>query len=289
VIITNVMGLPEALVRAVDSQPHNKPGQVSVTTLLKGTKDIILTERHWDEIEVDVADLVNIIFGKATHKTLETEGVDTFAEEGLSAEIDGVTVTGTMDSYDMAAEIVDDYKTASVWKVIFKDYKDWEMQGKGYGWLLRLNGFKVKKARFTALLKDHKKTEARRDSTYPQKPCVVHEFPITDADVYEFERFARAKISEIKNFRVMADDAIPPCRPDERWAKETTFAVMKEGRKSAIKVCATKEEADKVSAENNGSFVVERVGDDTKCMGYCNVAPFCSYYREKYGKGEINE
>lgn len=284
--ITNVMGLPEALVRAVDSQPHNKPGEVSVTTLLKGTKEIILTARHWDEIEVDVADLVNIIFGKATHKTLETESPNTFAEESLKAEIEGVTVTGTMDSYDMQSEIVDDYKTASVWKIIFKDFTDWQWQGKGYGWLLRMNKFAVHKARFTALLKDHKKTEARRDASYPQKPCVVYEFPITDADVYEFERFAREKIREIKTAEVLEDDAIPACSPKDRWAKDTTFAVMKEGRKSAIKVCQTKDEADKVVDENKGSFVVERTGDDTKCMGYCNVAPFCSYYREKYGKEE---
>lgn len=64
---------------------------------------------------------------------------------------------------------------------------------------------------------------------------------------------------------------------------------MKEGRKSAIKVCTTKEEAEKVAAENKGSFVVERPGEDTKCMGYCNVAPFCSYYRERYGKGDADE
>ena len=63
--ITNVMGLPEALVRAVEVQRHNQPGRISVTTLLKGTKEIVLTDRHWNDIEVDVADLVNVIFGTA--------------------------------------------------------------------------------------------------------------------------------------------------------------------------------------------------------------------------------
>ena len=48
-------------------------------------------------------------------------------------------------------------------------------------------------------------------------------------------------------------------------------------------------EGEKVAADNQGSFVVERPGEDTKCMGYCNVAPFCSYYRERYGKGDADE
>lgn len=287
--ITNVMGLPEALVRAVEVQRHNRPGRISITTLLKGTKEIVLTDRHWDDIEVDVADLVNMIFGTAVHSVLETEGANTFAEETLSAEIEGFIVTGRMDSYDMKAEIVDDYKTASIWKIIKKDFGDWQRQGEGYGWLLRENGFRVKKARFTAMLKDYKKTEARRDASYPQKPCIVHEIPITDAGVYDFERFAREKVKDVKAAMELTCDAIPPCTPYERWAKETTFAVMKEGRKSAIKVCQSREEGEKVAAENKGSFVVERPGEDTKCMGYCNVAPFCSYYRERYGKGDADE
>ena len=57
--ITNKMGLPEALVRAVQREQHNKPGHISVTTLQKGVKEIILTQRHWDEFEMDVADMVD--------------------------------------------------------------------------------------------------------------------------------------------------------------------------------------------------------------------------------------
>jgi hypothetical protein len=284
--ITNVMGLPEALVRAVTREQHNKPGHVSVTTLLKGVKEIVLTQRHWDEVEIDVADMVNMIFGTAVHKILETEGENTFAEEFLCAELNGYTVTGRIDSYDMKEQVVDDYKTASIWKIIHKDFSDWKVQGQGYGWLLFRNGLKIKKARFTAMLKDYKKAEAERDSSYPQKPCVVYEFPIGESDIYEFQRFAAEKIDMLRDCKTKDDDSIPPCTPAERWAKEKTFAVMKDGRKSAIRVCQNKADAEAISLDNPGSFVVERPGLDTKCMRYCSVAPFCSYYRENYGKGE---
>lgn len=282
--ITNKMGLPEALVRAVQRDQHNKPGHISVTTLQKGVKEIILTQRHWDEFEMDVADMVNMIFGSAVHKILETEGETSFAEEYLSAELNGYTVTGRMDLYDMKLKLVDDYKTASVWKIIHKDFEDWKFQGCGYGWLLFRNGFPVEKARFTAMLKDHKMTDAERDSSYPQKPCVTYQFPIGQTEIYDFQRIAAEKIDQIIAYEKKDDDSVPPCTPAERWAKETTFAVMKDGRKSAIRVCNSKQDAEAISAENPGSFVVGRPGLDTKCMRYCLAAPFCSYYREHYGK-----
>ena len=61
--ITNKLGLPEGFVRACETTAHNRPGHVSATTLLKGTKEIVLTQRHWDELEDDVADRVWAIWG----------------------------------------------------------------------------------------------------------------------------------------------------------------------------------------------------------------------------------
>lgn len=48
--ITNRCGLPEAPVKAVTTGRHNNPGRLSATTLLSGTRQIILTDRHWDQL-----------------------------------------------------------------------------------------------------------------------------------------------------------------------------------------------------------------------------------------------
>ena len=53
-IITNKLNMPEAYVKAIQNSRHNADKCLSATTLLKGTKEIILTDRHFDEIEVDV-------------------------------------------------------------------------------------------------------------------------------------------------------------------------------------------------------------------------------------------
>ena len=48
--VTNVMGLPQAFVDAVSVERHNEKGCYSATTLLHSATDILLTERHWEEI-----------------------------------------------------------------------------------------------------------------------------------------------------------------------------------------------------------------------------------------------
>ena len=52
--VTNKFNLPQSLVNAVSTERHNKEGCVSATTLLQGVKQIVLTNRHWDELEDDV-------------------------------------------------------------------------------------------------------------------------------------------------------------------------------------------------------------------------------------------
>ena len=39
--ITNKLNLPYGLVKAVSPEPHNKPGEISATTLIQGMKQVI--------------------------------------------------------------------------------------------------------------------------------------------------------------------------------------------------------------------------------------------------------
>ena len=45
-IIENKLELPDALVKAMSPDRHNEEGCVSATTLLKGVKEILMTNRH---------------------------------------------------------------------------------------------------------------------------------------------------------------------------------------------------------------------------------------------------
>jgi hypothetical protein len=117
--ITNRLGLPAGIVKAASTERHNAPMCLSATTLIQGLKQILLTERHWDELTDDVADRIWAIWGTAVHSLLVHEGENDFTEQEMSYELGGITITGQIDNYDMANGIIVDYKTAGVNKVMF--------------------------------------------------------------------------------------------------------------------------------------------------------------------------
>ncbi|MCL2210820.1 MAG: PD-(D/E)XK nuclease family protein [Treponema sp.] len=288
-VITNKMNLPEALVKAVSIRRHNDPGRLSATTLLNGTKQILLTDRHWDNLEDDVANRFWAIIGTVAHKALEHEGEHEFAEEFVSYEIDGITVTGRIDLYNMKDEIITDYKTNSVYKIKFRDFGDWELQGMMYAWLLIKNGFKVKTCRFVSLIKDHSKRDAKRDPFYPQQPMYVYEFDVTQERLERIEKFIKDKIADYKANREKSDDEITPCTPKERWDKPTKYAVKKEGRKSALTggVKDSLEDAEQMVKDlGKGHYIETRPGESVRCQDYCSCCEFCNYYRENVATAE---
>lgn len=281
--VTNELNLPQALVDAVTLEKHNAEGELSATTLIKGVKEILLTDRHWDEITVDVKDSIWALWGTTTHKLLEKEYEGTFTEEKFEETVGSYKVTGRVDCYDMEHETLYDYKTTSAWKVVFKNFEDWYMQGMIYSWLLSLKGLKVKKCKFIAILRDWSESESIKKADYPKSPVYTYEFDVTDADLKDVETFIKAKVESVEKHKEDADDDLPDCSPDERWAEPTKYAVMKEGRKTAVKVFEDEIEADGYAKELGDKHYVEtRSGKDKKCTRYCQARDFCKYFRETY-------
>lgn len=280
-IITNNLNLPSALVEAVSTDRHNKNGQYSATTLLKGTCETILMKRHWNEIKTDVSENIWQIFGTAVHSIFEKQKDNSFKEEFFAVDVSNSKVTGRVDSYDMENETIVDWKTASVWKVQFKDFSDWKRQGVIYAWLLKKNGLNVKKCRFIALLKDHSKSKARFDASYPQSPVYVYESAVKEKDLEEIEKFIKEKVRNLEESEKVDDEKLSPCTADERWATEGKWKAKKEGRKTALKVCDTEEEAKAVIKDITGGYVEYVAGSSKKCIDYCSCKEFCPFYKKK--------
>ena len=292
-IITNKLNMPEAYVKAIQNSRHNEEGCLSATTLLKGTKEIILENRHFDEIVIDASDEVWSVFGTATHSVLEHQEDDAFKEEKCSVDVLDYKVTGKVDRDDLAHETLEDWKTTSVWKVIYHDFEDWKKQGLIYTWLLRQSGLNVRHIRFIAFLKDHSKSEAKKKADYPQAPVYIYEFDPTEDELTHIEAYIKEKVFEVSANAEKPDDEIAECSPEQRWSTPTKWAVMKEGRKTAVKVCDTEEEAlnfiDELEKDKDKHFVEERKGVDKKCEDYCPCAAFCSYYKAMHQESEVTE
>ena len=279
--ITNVQHLPYAFEEAVKSDYQTAPNEYRVTSLLKGMRETILERRYDKHIDRDVSEMIWLIFGTAVHSLLEKQPKKEgeLREVRLQTLIGGKIISGKFDSYESDTKTLTDYKTASVWKVIYGDYSDWRRQLLIYAYLLKLNGYEVTKGRIVALLKDHKKNDAKYKPDYPQNPVVTIEFFFNDQDFADIAEWLSKKVQELTLCESLPDDELPICTPAERFNRDAGYAVMKKGRKTALRVLPTEEAAQQWQADNGGDSIEYRPGKDGKCEDYCVVKEYCNYYK----------
>ena len=285
--ITNKLNLPQPFVSAVGRDYEIRDNALSATTLLKGTKQIVLERRHANSIEQDVADMIWLIFGTAVHNILEAaqETESQIKEERLYRKVNDIEIGGQFDLYDDKQKKVIDYKTCSVWKIIYQDFEDWKQQLLIYAWLLKDCGFEVTSGQVVAVMKDHSKTKAKNDAQYPEFPVKLIDFEFTESDFAQIEIFIQTKVEDYKRALTLNDDDIAICSEKERWYTGTKYAIMKGSNKRATKLHDTKVAAEAHLLElGKGYSIVKRDGESKRCLEYCSVKEYCHY-----GRGLNNE
>lgn len=282
-IITNKLNLPQAFVEMAKSDFTAEPKTYRVTSLLKGVRETILEKRHADEIKQDVSNMIWLLFGTAVHGILENqqEQGHEIKESRISIDIGEYKLSGQFDLYDSKAKKITDYKTCSAWKVVFGDYTDWKRQLLIYAYMMRQIGFEVNSGEIVAIMKDHSKRDAKYKADYPKLPVKVIKFDFTLEDFVEIEQWLKNKFDEIRRCEALPDDELPLCTLEERYNSGDKYAVMKKGRKKALRVLGGMEEAEEWMKDNGGDYIETRPGEDKKCADYCSACEFCNYYREK--------
>lgn len=289
--ITNRSGLPEALVKAVQNDPYNRGDcDYSVTGLLKPARMVALERIHKDDLEEDVADRIWALMGQLGHAVLERAG-EGVVEKRLFATRNGVRISGQLDLLHMQDLDVDgietyekstDYKFTTAWSCKGGPKEEWIQQTNLGLWLCQENGIRVKGLEIVAILRDWSKLDARRDWQYPQQQVKVFSLPVWP--MAKTLAFLDGRIAEHE----MAKQALPECSPEERWEKPTVYAVMKDGRKTAVKLHDNEEQA-RLHAEQlgKGHAVTTRPGQSTRCEAYCSVAKWCSQFNSQQPKEQI--
>lgn len=286
-IITNNLKLPAPFVNMAQRDYIYEPNEYRVTSLLKGVRETILERRHDAEIERDVSDMVWMLFGTAVHGVLEKheEGDNELKEQRIKIPFGDYVLSGQFDLYNDTTKTVTDYKTASVWKIIFGDFEDWRRQLLIYCYMLRKIGFDAQGGEIVAFLKDHSKRDAKVKADYPQFPVKKVSFAFSDDDFIECEQWLMARFEEIAAAEKLPDDELPLCTPEERFNSGDKYAVMKKGRKTALRVMDNLEEAERWKSEHGGDEIQKRPGEDKKCLDYCSACQFCSHYKEVVQNG----
>lgn len=279
--VTNVHNVPRPLVTLAEGKYYSKgKADYSVTELMSPPRVQRLRAQHDDGMVQDVSEMLWPLLGSALHVVMErgeTEGW--VSEERLFTEVDGVTVSGAIDLQERTPKgvVIVDYKFTSAWAVM-NDKIEWEQQLNIYKWLVeRVKKTPVVGLRICALIRDFSRHETKEG--YPKAPIHMVEIPMWNA--VEAEAYVRERLEMHRNSKLAADfgEPLPECSPEERWMSETTYAVKRDGRKTAIRVFKTIEEA-KELAEKEKGYVETRLGEPKRCTGnYCGVAQWCNQYQ----------
>lgn len=287
-IITNKLNLPKQFEKIAQDFYVYKDRQFSATAILGSIRELLLKKRHNEEIEVDCSDLLYALFGQALHTMMEKygENENEFTEEYLIEELpNGYKLSGRFDLFDAENKTLTDYKTCSVWSIIYKsDYEKWKKQLLIYAWLLKKAGFECDKGIIIAMTRDWSKSKAKYDPNYPQSQVSKIEFKFTDKDYEDIESFIFSRFKEIEYYETVSDEKLPLCTDEERFNSGNKYAIMKKGNKRAVKIFDSIEEANEMVTKDENYYIETRPGEDRKCLDYCNVCQFCDYYKTNYMK-----
>lgn len=302
--ITNKHRLPKPVVELVSKPFYHTPGRMGVTTLIAPPGMYQLKIRHDDEIVEDAAERISLIHGIIGHKILQeaAEGDPSLmGEKKYTIEMDGWTIVCIGDLLELELDKLSDYKFTSVWHVIGGTPEDWIAQLNCNGYIYRKNGHTINKLEVFAILDHWSKPKALQDGNYPKRDSKKFIIPMWSDE--ETEQYMHERIAMHKEAEKLPDAELPVCTSEERWQKTTTYAVMKEGRTTAMRVVNSNVEAlsyiewaNKQFAEKNPTknlpvlTITIRPGKDTRCETgkweghhWCPVREWCNFYQQLQG------
>ena len=289
--LTNKFNLPEAIVEVLTPKYEHirNPKTYYVTDLTKDPRQVHLGIKYSDKIIEDVSDKIWALVGKAIHYIIEKmSGQDRLKEERLEIEMLGRKIIGRADDYsEKAKNVLRDWKITSVWSYIYgSSIQSWTEQLNIYDYMFHSYGFEIDELEAVVILRDWSKGKASKGGDYP--PVQIQVIKIKKWSHQEQEDFIKDRLQKLIDTEELEDDKLPLCSKENRWAGDDQYAIMKEGRKSALRVVNTKSEAvawEKGHLEqkpNDKTKIVLRKGEDRKCKDYCNICQWCNYWKENY-------
>lgn len=274
--LTNNYNLPFALVKAMGEPRKPVKDRFSISDLISPPQIRYYKEKFWDKLEEDASSRLWALLGNSVHFILDKgQHPESLTEEKLTSIYMGVTISGIPDLWHDWE--LSDWKVTSVYSFLLGDKPEWEQQLNLYKWLYEQNGFKTEKLTINAILRDWQESKKLKDKDYPEIPFVSVNITIWASDALQSHL-------EVKVRDLLALEP-RPCTDDERWLRGETWAVMREKRKTAVKVCNSEVEAQEyldflISAQKikEIGYIEHRKGSYVRCERYCPVHEVCSQW-----------
>jgi hypothetical protein len=275
---------------------------ISVTSLINAPRIVRLLALHRAELPPDeVGSDTWKLLGTAVHSALQ-QAAESLKTRVAIREIDdpdfraplliehrcetAVTVDGIPWTVSGQEDVLEadgtlwDWKITSAWSVSDgrRGKSDWECQLNVLRWLLERSGAvprgTVRALAVWAILRDWNASQSRRDTGYPQSQEIDVPFPLWSLDEAQEYVTGRLRLHEA------ARRTLPDCTPEERWARDSGFAVMRSVKSlRAERIMPTREDAERYVAEilSGRGIVEERKGVSIRCASYCPVSTKCSF------------
>lgn len=288
--ITNNQNISPIIYKAIQDQQwryqstHEIKSDISVTQLINSPQIVKLQREYSDQLTEDASENVYSLLGSLIHQMLENVGgnMDGFTVEKriyhdvAIPEMGQWKVSGMFDVYDWDRKTLSDYKLCSVWEYINGPKVDWVRQLNLLAFMAIHNGYEVERLTVEAVYRDWSKGKASQGNNYPPAQTQTIEIPLWSYGEQQ------AYIEDRVEAHMLAQNGHPyECTEEDRWAKPDQWAVMKEGRKSAIKLHLVEEDAeDHVTNLGKGHYIQHRPGENVRCDNYCNVRDYCPSYKE---------
>jgi hypothetical protein len=292
--LTNRFNLPEPFVAAVSSDDYERgDAEYTSTELIRPSRILAYSRKHDADLTEDVSDRVWAFQGSTKHVVLEriakTNPERYLVEYRFETVMPGTgaKISGKIDLFDkqLGSRTLYDWKETSVWKFMLGDTKEWEQQANINLYLMRVNGFNVKRLVNIAILKDWKARMARfsKEPDYPK--CAVHVMPLPMWSVGEAQSYINERVE--KHRREAANP--PVCTKNERWQRDASFAVMRTDRKRAIRLYQNKDQAEAAMLQamriappgDAKKFYIEnREAEPVRCLDFCPVQLVCDFGTE---------
>lgn len=294
----------------------NEPNYISVTTLMKPLRHIILPRRIPRElVETDVSDFIARALGHSLHDSIEKAWAKGFRRslallgypetvidrvrinptpEELASTPNAipiyleqrakktVTVNGKTwtvgGKFDMVAEgIVHDNKSTSAYTWVYGGRdEEHQQQGSLYRWL---NPDKITEdfIRINYIFTDWQKAQAKQNPNYPQKR--VESKDIVLLSEAEVQRWVEWKLQLVMKYWDAPERDIPNCTDEELWMSDPKFKYYADPAKTSGR--STKNfdsllEANAFKAEKGNKGIIITVPGEPKRCDYCDAFPICT-------------
>lgn len=316
----NKLPISLAVWLASDTYDKQEAG-LSVTTLLKPIRQIILSQRVPEEDQVsDVMSMLASRRGTAIHNSVEDAWVNYYAkalkalgypqglidrvrinpdpatltpddvpvylEKRVKKDVLGVPVSG---QYDFVIEgCVEDIKTTSIFSYMSgnKD-SDYILQGSLYRWLNpEIITGDVLKINF--IFSDWQKARAIADPVnYPQAAIVSKAYKLLPIE--EAERFVTNKVAAIQKYVDTPEDMLPLCSDKELWRSDPVYKYYKnpDNRARSTKNFDSIAEANKRLVDDGNVGVVITVPGAVKACLYCPAFSVCTQKDRLIASGDL--